>query len=248
MVKQYTKSPKELGLQAGLGHNRSHVPPKELAAELAALQAAEEKTDNIVEIIPKLVDYLYEVRFFPGGSLTTGELAAYDLKHAERQLHVILGVTRLPMDTQIIEKHIADEERAAQYAARNRRLLGTLTVHHHWLQGKGDGMRADLSNENLSDVNFEGRDLSHVSLANAKLSGAQLSGAKLVGADLTGADLSGADLSGCDLTSASMADANLIGANLTSAILKGADVWRANLARCIISPEELHKLLGCDDT
>lgn len=246
MVKQSTNSPDQAAVKVGLGHNRSHVPPEELAAELAALQEAEQNTSAIKKIAPELIDYIYEVRFFPGGTLTKGELAAFDLKHAQRQLHVILGVTRLPVDTQIIEKHIADEERQLQNAARNRRLLGILTTHHHWLQGKSDGMRADLSNEDLADVNFEGRDLSHVSLANAKLSGAQFGKAKLVGADLTGADLSGADLTGCDLSSASLAEANLIGADLSTANLTGADVWRANLSRCTIEPEALHMLLSCD--
>ena len=246
MAKHSSNSTGQVEIQVGLGHNRSHVPPEELAAELAALQEAEQYTSAIEKIAPELIDYIYEVRFFPGGTLTTGELAAFDLKHAHRQLHVILGVTRLPVDTRFIEKHIAEEEQQAQNAARNRRLLGVLTTHHHWLQGKGDGMRADLSNENLSDVNFEGRDLSHVSLANAKLSGAQLSKAKLVGADLTGADLSGADLTGCDLSSASLAEANLIGANLSAANLTGADVWRANLSRCTIAPEDLHQLLSCE--
>ncbi len=248
MVKPRIVSSNALGSQAGPGHNRTHVPPEELAAELEALRIAEERTEASHYVTPKLIDYIYEVRFFPGGGLTSGELAAYDLKHAERQLHVLLGVTRLPMDTRIVEKHIADEERLARNAARNRRLLGMLTNHHHWLQGKSDGNRADLANENLSDVNFEGRDLSHVSLANAKLSGASLRGAKLVGADLTGADLSGADLTGCDLSSASLADANLIGANLTSANLKGADVWRANLSRCTISEKDLHQVLGCQSS
>lgn len=248
MVKPRIVSSNIKGSQAGPGHNRTHVPPDELTAELEALRIAEERTEASQNIAPKLIDYIYEVRFFPGGGLTSGELAAHDLKHAERQLHVLLGVTRLPMDTRIVEKHIADEERLARNAARNRRLLGILTTHHHWLQGKNDGKRADLANENLSEVNFEGRDLSHVSLANAKLSGASLRGAKLVGADLTGADLSGADLTGCDLSSASLADANLIGANLTSAILKGADVWRANLSRCTISEKDLHQVLGCQSS
>ncbi|MBL4906836.1 MAG: pentapeptide repeat-containing protein [Sneathiella sp.] len=245
MEKPRIISRKTTGLQAGLGHNRRHIPPEDLQAELEALRIAEEKTEASRDVSPKLIDYIYEVRFFQGGSLSQGELEAFDLKHAERQLHVILGVTRLPVDTRIIEKHIADEERQIKDAARNRRLLRALTTHHHWLQGKKDGIRADLSNEDLSNVNFEGRDLSHVSLTNAKLSGAILCGAKLVGADLTGADLSGADLTGCDLTSASLSEANLIGANLSSTELKGADVWRANLTRCVISPENLHMLLSC---
>lgn len=230
--------------QPGIGHNSNDAPPDEIEAELAALRAAEADTNEQAEA--ELIEYLYEVRFHPGGSLTTGDLEAYDMKHAQRRLRVILGLTHLPIETRIIEKNVVDEEQRKRLAARHRRLLRTLTAHHRWLQGDADGVRADLSDENLSDVNLEGRDLSHVSLANAKLSGARLRGAKLVGADLTGADLSGANLTGSNLTSATLTEANLIEADLSSADLKGADLWRANLARCIISPKALHDALNCE--
>ena len=81
------------------------------------------------------------------------------MKHAQRRLRVILGLTHLPIETRIIEKNVVDEEQRKRLAARNRRLLRTLTAHHRWLQGDADGVRADLSDENLSDVNLEGRDL-----------------------------------------------------------------------------------------
>jgi|APSaa5957512493_1039668.scaffolds.fasta_scaffold54292_1 uncharacterized protein YjbI with pentapeptide repeats len=232
--------------QPGIGHNSNYAPPEELEAELAALRAAEEETEANDQAQPELIDYIYEVRFHPGGDVTKGELEAYDMKHAHRRLRVILGLTQLPADTRIIEKNVVDEEQRTRNAARNRRLLRALTAHHRWLQGDADGIRADLSDENLSDVNLEGRDLSHVSLANAKLSGARLRGAKLVGANLTGADLSGANLTGSNLSSASLTEANLIEADLSSADLKGADLWRANLARCVISPEALHDALNCE--
>jgi uncharacterized protein YjbI with pentapeptide repeats len=232
-------------LRPSLGHNRSHIPAEELAAELAALQEAEARTEETKLREPDLVEFMYEVRFYPGDALIKGELQAYDQTHARRVLHVILGVPHLPIETRIIEKHIIDAERREKNAAQNRRILKSLTTHHHWLQGRQDGVRADLAGENLSQTNLEGRNLSHVNMANALLAGAKLSGAKMIGTDLTSADLSGADLSGCDLSNASLADANLIGANLTGAVVKGADLWRANLARTIISPETLHEALGC---
>ncbi|MEH6404163.1 MAG: pentapeptide repeat-containing protein [Sneathiella sp.] len=236
-----------IGWQPGVGHNRGDISPEELAAELAELKAAEASTEASQNTKPLLIDYLYEVRFFPGGDLNRGELQAFDLMHAQRQLHLVLGVTHLPVDTKIIEKNVIDEELRQWNAARNRRLLKALTAHHHWLQGDSDGVRADFSNEDLSGVDLSGRNLSHVSMANATLSGANFRSAKLVGADLTGSDLSSANLSKCDLTSASMAEANLIGADLTAANLKGTDLWRANLARCTISPENLHRALGCTE-
>jgi hypothetical protein len=232
--------------QPGIGHNSNNAPADELEAELAALRQAEAETEASDAAKPKLIEYLYEVRFHPGGGLTTGELEAYDMKHAQRQLRVILGLTQLPVETRIVEKHIVDEEQRKQNAERNRRLLRALTAHHRWLQGDSEGVRADLSDENLSNVNLEGRDLSHVSLANAKLSGARLCGAKLVGADLTGADLSRANLTNSNLSRASLTEANLIEADLSSADLQGTDLWRANLARCIISPDSLHRALNCE--
>jgi len=230
--------------QPGIGHNSNFAPPDKIAAELAALEAAEAETNEQNKL--NLFDYLYEVRFHPGGSLTTGDLEAYDMKHAQRRLRVLLGLTQLPVDTRIIEKNVVDEEQRRRNAARNRRLLRALTAHHRWLQGDSDGVRADLSDENLSDVNLEGRNLSHVSLANAKLSDARLRGAKLVGAELTGAYLCGGNLTNSNLAAATLTDSNLIGADLSAADLKGPDLWRANLARCIISPKSLHDALNCE--
>lgn len=243
----YSNDVADESLGAGFGHNRSHISPDELAAELAALEAAEARTSEQGENRPDLVNYIYEVRFYPGASLISGDLQAFDLRHARRVLKLILGVTRLPVDVHLVEKDIVERELQEQIAIRSRQLLKTLTVHHHWLQGQADGARADLSGDDLSGLSFENRDLSMVSLANANLSGAKLCGAVLTGADLSGADLSGADLEGCDLSNASLAEANLIGANLHNVTVKSTDFWRANLARAKISPELLHKALNCEN-
>lgn len=229
----------------GIGHNSGDIPPEELEAELAALRAAEEETEKADAPSPELIEYLYQVRFHEGGEAHHGELEAFDLRHARRQLRVVLGMSRLPADTKIVEKNTVDDARRKLNAERNRRLLRALTSHHRWLQGDNSGIRADLSDEDLTEVNFEGRDLSHVTFANAKLTGAKLKGAKLVGADLTGADLSSAQLGKSDLSNASLTEANLIGADLSDAVLKGADLWRANLTRSTISPESLHEALNC---
>lgn len=231
--------------KTGFGHNRPDVPDDELAKELEELRAAELKSRDLPTFEPQLLEYIYEVRFYPGANLIRGELQAFDVTHAERVLHVILGLTRLPLDTRIVLKSEEEERVRLTKIERNRRALRKLTSHHHWLQGSSDGVRADFAGEDLSDAVLEGRDLSHVSLSNARLAGAKMAGAKLVGADLSGADLSGADLTGADLTNATLADANLIGAILLDAKTDGVDVWRANLARLVILPEELHKILGC---
>ncbi|MDA1098982.1 MAG: hypothetical protein O2967_08340 [Proteobacteria bacterium] len=55
---------------------------------MAALRQAEAETEAGDAAKPAPIECLYEVRFYPGGDLTKGELEAYDLKHARRQLRV----------------------------------------------------------------------------------------------------------------------------------------------------------------
>lgn len=59
-----------------------------------------------------------------------------------------------------------------------------LSKHKLWLQGKGEGERANLMNADLAGANLRG----------ATLEGAYLKYADLVGADLKGADLKGANI------------------------------------------------------
>ena len=129
-----------------------------------------------------------------------------------------------------------------------------LSNHKLWLNGKKNGVCADLggvdlsganlSNANLRYANLRGANLSYANLRCANLSGANLSGANLSNANLRGAnlsnanlsnanlrgaDLSGADLSDADLSNADLSNANLSGANLSGANLGGADLSGANL-------------------
>ena len=76
--------------------------------------------------------------------------------------------------------------------------------------------------ENLTGMNFEGKELSDAvfkksNLSNAKFRDADLSKASLRGANLQGSDLSDADLSAADLRGANLSEANLTGADLSSA-------------------------------
>ena len=107
-------------IDAGFGHNRSHISPEELAAELSALEAAEAKTSEQGVGAPDLTNYVYEVRFYPGASVIRGDLQAFDIRHARRVLKLILGVTRLPIDVNILEKGIVERELQEQIAIRIR--------------------------------------------------------------------------------------------------------------------------------
>ncbi len=98
--------------QPGIGHNSGNIPPEELEAELAALREAEAATEADDAARPELIAYLYEARFHLGGQSHSGELDAYDMKHARRQLRVILAVTHLPVDTRIyLNRHSPDDRR-----------------------------------------------------------------------------------------------------------------------------------------
>lgn len=116
-----------------------------------------------------------------------------------------------------------------------------------------DLSRIDLSNMNLTGINFAGADLSYSNLVGATLNGNSFSQANLKGANLrkavvtntnfSGANLKGANLSLTDLRGAifvsaqrSISRANLSGANLSRAKLmktdlNGVHLTRANLTR-----------------
>ena len=90
-----------------------------------------------------------------------------------------------------------------------KNLKEVLELHKKWLNCKKEGIRADLSNVDLSNT-----DLSNTDLSNADLRGADLSNANLRGADLSNSDLRGANLSNADLNYTNLTKANLNYANL----------------------------------
>ena len=75
-----------------------------------------------------------------------------------------------------------------------------LEKHQLWLEGSGEGERANLSYADLSYANLSDADLSDADLSCANLTYANLSYANLTYANLSGAYLSGADLSGAYLS------------------------------------------------
>jgi hypothetical protein len=92
---------------------------------------------------------------------------------------------------------------------------------------------ADLSEANLSRVQFSGTDLSRANFMSTDLTGAH----SFEGADLRWANLSEANLSGVNLRYAGLDDADLTGANLRGADLSFArlvntDFTRADLTGC----------------
>ena len=101
-----------------------------------------------------------------------------------------------------------------------------LDNHRLWLGSEGvkaDLSEADLSGARLDRANLSGANLSSTDLSGARLDGANLSGIDLSGAKLWGVDLSGVDLSGVDLSGVDLSEANLSGATLSEANLSEAD-------------------------
>ena len=92
-----------------------------------------------------------------------------------------------------VMKKIAEEE-----------LYRTLELHQKWLEGKPDGVCADLSDTDLSYTNLNGVDLRYANLS---------------GADLSHTDLSDSDLSNADLTAANLFDSCLIDTKLDNVMV-----------------------------
>ena len=95
-----------------------------------------------------------------------------------------------------------------------KELKKVLELHEKWLNGEQGGIRADLSNTDLRDVDLRGTNLNN---------------ADLRGTNLSNTDLRDADLRGTNLNNADLRYANLIGSNLSCADLNNADLRYANL-------------------
>lgn len=119
-------------------------------------------------------------------------------------------------------------------------LNAVLAKHQQWYQSVIDpraslqwGLRANLSQQDLSGWNLEGLDLRGADLSGAKLDGClmqgiNLAGAKLAGASLVGADLYRANLSRANLTTTVLKKANLKESNLKDALMERTDLEEAH--------------------
>ena len=125
-----------------------------------------------------------------------------------------------------------------------------LNSHLKWIRVTDDGIRANLSEADLTGVILRGVDLSGANLRKADLSGADLSEANLQQADLTGAILRRASLSRVNLSKANLSGAILSRVNLSRAILRGANLSGAILYGAILSGANLSEanLSGADLT
>lgn len=108
-------------------------------------------------------------------------------------------------------------------------LYEIISNHKLWLMGEPNGIRADLSDADLSYANLYGDNLRYADLSGADLNGAYIEDANLEYANLSGANLSDAVLEDANLGHANLYGANLYGANLIDTDLYGADLRNADL-------------------
>jgi uncharacterized protein YjbI with pentapeptide repeats len=188
----------------------------------------------------------FRARYTPQGQRVQTEIDfdAKSERDARRRLRVMLAAPSLPPDLELIALSSVEAEKAASRARRARFLLRVMSDHFRWLAGLG-GERAELPGLDLTDVVLEDRDLTQANLRGSDLTGACLKRSRFSGANLSGAVLRGADLRGADLSGADLSNADLRGAVLIGARLDNVDVWRANFAGAIITPEMLHQALNC---
>lgn len=110
-----------------------------------------------------------------------------------------------------------------------------LMAHQHWLAGRG-GIRLELRDADLSQLNlrwadlrrvsFQGVNLSGSSLMKANLAGARLSRCRMVSCELVGANLMEADLSYSDLSHGDLYEAELSGCRALSTDFRWANLMR----------------------
>jgi uncharacterized protein YjbI with pentapeptide repeats len=100
---------------------------------------------------------------------------------------------------------------------------------------------AYLNNADLNGANFYKANLMKADLSGASLSKVNFREVNLTGADLTGADLTGADLTGAILNEANLNRAKLNRANLSRANLKEADLSKADLSLANLNEANLSR-------
>ena len=116
-----------------------------------------------------------------------------------------------------------------------------LRLHSLWLEDKEKGVRANLSETDLSWANLRGADLS----------GAGFSGANLSGAILRGANFSKADLSRASFSRADLRGAILRGANLKHSIWDNArdlpfPIYNFSLSKDLAVATPSYLAVGCE--
>ncbi len=129
-----------------------------------------------------------------------------------------------------------------------------LKLHTQWFNGNPDGIKGDLTGQDLRNLDLSNTDLRKIVLDGADLRGANLFMTNLMYASLkgvnlsetvlqstimTGADLAGANLSGAKLSYVSLGYSNLTGVDLSRAVLSACEMREAVMINVIVDNDTL---------
>jgi uncharacterized protein YjbI with pentapeptide repeats len=113
----------------------------------------------------------------------------------------------------------------------DKELLDKLRIHFEWIESEGkQGHQLDLSNANLSNVDFLTKDMRFVKFDGANLYYADFYRCVLDSASFIKANLFHTDLTKADLAGANFTNANLVGIRAIRANFDETNMHRANLA------------------
>ena len=196
--------------------------PLVLAAAGSIITSQFQREENQNKVLKEYFDQLDTLTFEQG--LLSAEPDAGALVMAKGRTVAALRELDLPRRQQLISFLVAsglsrhDLENPGAVISFSQQNLSDIDLH---------GL--DLSRLEFQDVNLTSANLEGAVLGDANLEGAYLWSANLQGAVLWSANLEGADLGFANLEGAVLSRANLEGANLWSANLEGADLGGANL-------------------
>ena len=124
---------------------------------------------------------------------------------------------------------------------RNSEAQDALEVTHArhilWRLGQPDGQQANFSSQNLTKLDFSGKEFD-----GALFGDAEISRCDMRSGDFFSCDFNGATIEGCDFTGASCQDVDFTGARL-----HGCDFSQTELCGADFSQAEIHNCTGLDD-
>lgn len=106
--------------------------------------------------------------------------------------------------------------------------------HYRWLSQDGGGIRANLSDSDLSDADLRGVDLSYCICIGTNFNNSIMSNSRFVGAHMTGSDLERVDLSRSNISYARIDNtvmdfSTLRGCNISGTIFDFSRITHSNL-------------------
>lgn len=167
-------------------------------------------------------------------ALPATEMPPIDVSMEDIEKQVSEGLTKT-QESYRLGAHYIPEARSPH---RGQEKIIAETLLHSFREGRktagGDYAFVDLSNKDLSGIDFSNALLEYANLSGANLSHANLTNAVLAHANLSNTNFTDAILVGANLGATNMTETIFIDADLTGAILGKASIKRAVFHRCIL--------------